>query len=102
MIRAFRLLLVTFLGLGFGVIAGSVAFPSAEAQTTKVAYVLPGNGTICWGWGQFPSYNVCWHDDEGGSYSALDLQYPSSNPGRPTYWKHYGADTSQTLAVSFL
>lgn len=86
---------------GAGVIA---VLPTAEPAEASghLAYVLPGNGDLCYGWGSFgyPN-NPCWHDDESGTYTALDLQYSSNNANRPVYWRHYGADWSNVLSISF-
>jgi len=98
--RILHQILAGILGVLLGTVLALEHGHSAEA-THRAAEILPGNGDLCAGWYQFPSYNPCWHDDEGGDYSALDLQYSSNNAGRSTYWRHWGADSSQTLSVSF-
>lgn len=38
----------------------------------------------CWSWGQFPPHNACWHDDESGTYTAVDFNWGS---GDDDAWK---------------
>ena len=44
----------------------------------------------------------CWHDDERGDWSALDLNASDGDDdGSSVYWIHWGADWSQVVSVVF-
>lgn len=64
-----------------GVWAAFMHTPAASA-VPGVAYVWRGmypEPQTCWPWGQFENVNSCWHDDESGTYTAIDYNYGSGD-----------------------
>jgi hypothetical protein len=104
LLLAARSSLAALLGAVAGAALASLLVSSAQA-TTKTASVLPGltpDGDACSIHSQFEDVHRCWHDNESGAWSALDLNaWDGEDDGVPTYWKHWGADWSQVVSVWF-
>ena len=71
------------------IVAGIVLALSVMGAGSRTAHAVPGTAYIyrgialepqwCWNWSQFPGWNGCWHDDEAGTYTAVDFNWGSGN-----------------------
>ena len=76
-------LLGTFVGAAVSLVTAWLFLLTTMASAVPgTAYVYRGmypEPQTCYPWGQFTGHNSCWHDDETGTYTAVDYNY-GSNP----------------------